>query len=204
MPPMKSFFLASVVTLMTVSTAACQQPPVPPPQVKANPNPQHKYEVVMTVRNAPRAFEQVAGSAQFDIPAEQDACIPLDQTRALAGVRNRPSETVPLRFRKVSDTEYRAEFFADALLDEDYYGLGVCHWKLTAIGATLTAQPAVFSTETWNEAIFSGAQQVTFAPKSLFALSPDPIEFHPMTLAGERAPSAEDFEVVFQSRKIEQ
>lgn len=202
MPPAKSLLLASVVTLMTVSTAACQQP-VPPPQVKANPNPQQRYELVMTVRNAPRGFEQVSGSAQFDIPPEQDACIPLDQTRALAGVRNRPSKDVALEFRKVSDTEYRAVFFADALLDEDYYGLGVCHWKLTAIGATLTAKPAVFSTETWNEAIFSGAEQVTFAPKSLFALSPDPIDFHPMTLAGERSPAAGDFEVVFQSRKIE-
>lgn len=199
---MKTLFLASLVTLMTVSTAACQQP-VPPPEIKPNPRPQEQYELVMTVRNAPRAFQQVSGHAQFDIPSEDDACLPLDQTRALGGVRNRPSKELPVEFRRVSDSEYRAVFFADALLDEDYYGLGVCHWQLTAVGVNLTAPPAVFSTETWGDAIRTGAEQVTFSPKALFDQSPAPIAFHPMILAGDRTPGAEDFEIVFHSRKID-
>ncbi|MEH6422138.1 hypothetical protein [Pseudomonas sp. CGJS7] len=187
---------------MTVSTAACQQP-VPLPEIKLNPNPKHKYEVVMTIRDVPRPFEKIAGNLQFDVPRDKDACIPLDQTRALGGVRNRPTKDIPLELRKVSDTEYRGVFFTDMILEEDYYGLGVCPWELTAVGVKLFAKPAVFSTGTWQEAILSGDEQVTFAQKSLFDLSPEPIDFHPMTLAGEHFPTASDFQVNFQSRKIE-
>ncbi|MFB5204607.1 DUF502 domain-containing protein, partial [Stenotrophomonas sp. 3diitr2024] len=48
-------------------------------------------------------------------------------------------EIVPVELRKVADGEYRGTLYVDRMLDEDYYGRGVCHWEFTGAGAMLKA-----------------------------------------------------------------
>ncbi|HZF96635.1 MAG TPA: hypothetical protein VEY92_00020 [Pseudoxanthomonas sp.] len=42
----------------------------------------------------------------------------------------------------MSDVEYKGTVYADGLLDEEYYGRGVCRWKLTQARVHLKATGA--------------------------------------------------------------
>jgi hypothetical protein len=195
--------LLFLVTLMT-TTASCQNHQrVPLPEVKRNPEPREKYLVTMVIKDAPRPFDKVEGKVQYDIPVGDDDCIPVDYTIAPGGTRNNPSEDVPVEFRKISETEYQAEIFLDALLDEDYYGLGVCRWQMTAVGVRLTSGMTIFSTETWKDTVMQEGEDITFAAKAWFDESPIVGTSHGMTLAGTYLPrDGKDFIVSFTSRRI--
>ncbi|MBI0301500.1 hypothetical protein JBE04_45470, partial [Streptomyces sp. PRKS01-29] len=55
------------------------------------------------------------------------------------GTAGRITSQEPITLHKVSENEYRGTFYLDRMLDEDYYGRGVCHWTLTGVGAMLRA-----------------------------------------------------------------
>ena len=49
----------------------------------------------------------------------------------------------------MSDTVYKGVIYADLMKDEDYYGLGICHWAVVAASADLkikgtSLSPAIF------------------------------------------------------------
>jgi hypothetical protein len=52
----------------------------------------------------------------------------------------------PFRLSRVSATEYVGTVYADMLLDEDYYGRGVCHWTLTEARVALQARADIADT----------------------------------------------------------
>lgn len=99
-----------------------------------NPSPKRAYEIVMTIENAPGPFADVSGGAQYDVTNENE-CGHINS----AGVAERITSQERIALTKVSDTEYRGVVYLDQMLDEDYYGRGVCHWELTAASATLRA-----------------------------------------------------------------
>jgi hypothetical protein len=47
-----------------------------------------------------------------------------------------------VELRKVAEGEYRGTLYVDRMLDEDYYGRGVCKWEFTGAGAMLKATGA--------------------------------------------------------------
>lgn len=102
-----------------------------------NPSPKRAYEIVMTIENAPGPFADVSGGAQYDVTNENE-CGHINA----AGVPERITSQERVALTKVSDTEYRGIVYLDRMLDEDYYGRGVCHWELTAASATLRATGA--------------------------------------------------------------
>jgi hypothetical protein len=102
-----------------------------------NPSPKRAYEIVMTIENAPGPFADVSGGAQYDVTNENE-CGHINS----AGVAERITSQERVALTKVSDTEYRGVVYLDQMLDEDYYGRGVCHWELTAASATLRATGA--------------------------------------------------------------
>ncbi|RMH88101.1 hypothetical protein EBB59_12060 [Lysobacter pythonis] len=194
--------LPLVVVALTI--AACQRHErVPMPDIRINPQPQEKYEITMRVVGAPRPFEKVIGTAQYDIPDHDDACIPTDYTIApLSGIKNRPSKDMPVEWHKVSDTEYRTEVYLDALLDEDYYGLGTCRWYLTAVRAKLISEPAIFVTSIVNKLLLSGQEGVTFANKEFFNSPPPSFGFYSMLKPGKYQPGDGQFQINFTARKV--
>lgn len=105
---------------------------------KENPNPRKAYQIVMTLVDAPGTFESIRGVAQYDV-ANYLECGRIDEVN-----RNisRITENIPFVLEKVSQTQYSGVIYADLLLDEDYYGRGVCHWKLTAVRTRLKATGA--------------------------------------------------------------
>ncbi|WZB75737.1 hypothetical protein WJ972_06020 [Achromobacter insuavis] len=114
------------------------------PLRKLNPAPTQAYEIRLILaqvadlpagadRQAP--FAEVAGTAQFDV-GNAAGCGKSDPR---IGQVPTLSSHEPFRMTRVSATEYVGTIHADQLVDEDYYGRGVCHWKLTEVRVALRA-----------------------------------------------------------------
>ncbi|MBH1513946.1 hypothetical protein I5U09_12100 [Stenotrophomonas maltophilia] len=102
---------------------------------KLNPAPKQAYELVLTLKGAPGPFAVVEGVAQYDAINYADCGRIVPAT----GTAGRITSQEPITLHKVSENEYRGTFYLDRMLDEDYYGRGVCHWTLTGVGAMLRA-----------------------------------------------------------------
>lgn len=114
------------------------KPPVP----KRNPNPT-AYEITMTIENAPGPFGVVKAAMQYDVSNQQ--CLP--RLGGMAGTRVSALEWVEIELQRVSPNTYRGRFYDDLLVDEDYYGLGVCRWSLVTTQFRLQATGAKGETE---------------------------------------------------------
>ena len=120
---------AVAVVLVCVLSACTKHQPVAPPNKRVNPNQSERYRILLTFIDDPGASIRIEGEATYAI-AVGSACLPVDYTRSLGG--SKPifeSERRKLDVRRVADDSYAATIYLDHLIDEDYYGLGVCHWK---------------------------------------------------------------------------
>jgi hypothetical protein len=97
----------------------------PRPQIKRNPDPT-AYEITLTIENAPGPFASVEGLMQYQVL--DDRCLP--DLGGISGTRLDLVEGVPITYTRVADNTYRGTVYTDLLIDEDYFGLGVCHWSL--------------------------------------------------------------------------
>lgn len=107
--------------------------------VKSNPHPVQRYELTVTV-DAPGPWDKITGTAIYDISNEQ--CIRYND---FEGVYMRPA-TVGRDFvlTKVGAHTYRGYFYRDALEGGDYYGKGLCHWDVVAVGPTFVVHALTF------------------------------------------------------------
>lgn len=144
-PPVLALGLSLAVALTACGTAAMQskaptpsldvkdrQPPRP--QIKRNPHPV-AYDITVTIENAPGPFGVVKAAMQYEVL--EDSCRP--DLGGMAGTRASLLEWVPVELRHVSGTTYRGVIYDNLLVDEDYYGLGVCHWSLVTVQFKLQA-----------------------------------------------------------------
>jgi len=103
---------------------------------RVNPNPKRRYDITMTIKDAPGPFGYVGFGAQYDAPDCRY------WTSKFAGTTSSPMRMLTLPNKKLDDTNYVATVYLDAMLDEDYYGDGVCHWQLTSVTGGLKATGA--------------------------------------------------------------
>jgi len=115
------------------------------PLRKLNPAPTQAYEIRLTLANASDVssaadgkspFTVVEGTVQFDA-SNGARC---GKSNALSGHVPTLSSHEPFRLSRISATEYVGTVYADMLIDEDYYGRGVCHWALTETRVALRAR----------------------------------------------------------------
>lgn len=118
---------------------------------KLNPAPKQAYEIRLTLGNASdlsgaadgkSPFSVVEGTAQFDA-SNAARC---GKSNGLSGHVPTMSSHEPFRFSRVSATEYVGTVYADMLLDDDYYGRGVCHWTLTEARVAVRARTNIGDT----------------------------------------------------------
>ncbi|HSX64072.1 MAG TPA: hypothetical protein VLF15_05050, partial [Pseudoxanthomonas sp.] len=103
---------------------------------KQNPNAQQRYDITLTIADAPGSFASMEGSAQYEVVNLE--CLPPPNSNS-GGYTSRKTRHVPFALTPVSETDYTAVVYADQLLDEDYHGRGICHWQLTHVGVKLMA-----------------------------------------------------------------
>jgi hypothetical protein len=136
---MKNFALTASILSVALITTACGAP-MKTPDIKSNPHPKMRYEITMTIEGAKGPFDSIETIAQYDIA--NDRCVPLTPG---SGATIAPDKTFPIHMTKVGENAYRGEIYTDQLVDEDYYGLGVCHWKLTAFSGYLGVKKRMLS-----------------------------------------------------------
>lgn len=98
------------------------------PASARNPAPKEAYRITMTFKDAPGSFAWMKALAQYDVVNKECLSPPKDNP----GGRTAPVPTddVEIPLQKISETEYVGTVYADQMLDQDYAGRGVCHWKL--------------------------------------------------------------------------
>lgn len=133
------FGLASILALaactpsgIDMTDAASVSNPAPSGHGKSayrqNPHPKQAYRITMTIADAPGAFASMTALAQYDVTNRECLLPPKDNPGGHTSPV--PTEDVEMLLTRVSDTEYVGTVYADRMLDEDYNGRGVCHWKL--------------------------------------------------------------------------
>ncbi|ALN82593.1 hypothetical protein LA76x_4485 [Lysobacter antibioticus] len=103
---------------------------------KHNPAPKQPYQITLTLADAPGSFAKLEGSVYYEAP---DCRYMPDR---IAGFFLTPSVDLPMSYSKVGETSYIATIQADAMLDEDYFGEGMCHWELASVNTSLKATGA--------------------------------------------------------------
>lgn len=106
-----------------------------PPLRTLNPVPKRAFEVRVTLEGAPGPFASVTAVAQYDVSNEAE-CGKKDE---LAGVFLSITSNETVSLKRISENEYAGVVYADGIVDEDYYGRGVCHWQLTEARVVLQA-----------------------------------------------------------------
>lgn len=140
-----SFLILSLALI----TSACGSS-MKNPDIKQNPHPRMRYEITMIIDDAPGSFDSVAAFAGYDIA--NDRCVPLTPG---SGATLAPKMSVPLTLTHVSENVYKATVYADLLQDEDYYGRGVCRWKMTAVTSNLQLKKTTITADISLEDVIS-------------------------------------------------
>lgn len=137
------------------------------PRRNLNPAPKRAFEIRLKVEGAPGPLSQVSGTAQFDVSNDTEC----GHYNRLAGVVERITSNEPFTLAKVSDSEYSGVVHLDAILDEDYYGNGVCRWELSEARVALRAdEPDAtrFVPKLPGEAVAAGGSQTRYYWKGYY------------------------------------
>lgn len=123
--------------VVTLATAAGCSKELPPPPYVANPDPRDAHNVTLTLDNAPEDLRPTGAHVQYRIVDTR--CMP--PVTNFAGVRReRAIHHLNIALRRVDATTYVGSYFADGLLEKDYYGHGVCRWEVNLVGAFLDTE----------------------------------------------------------------
>jgi len=128
---------------------ACQ--PMKRPEYQQNPNPKERYEITMTIQDAPGPLTRIGGAVQYSVDNWVD-CMPEKFDLEVGPHHEQKFAFLPLSVVREADNAYRMDIAVDALLNEDYHDRGVCQWELTAVttrllGRTVRFTPTLFLDE---------------------------------------------------------
>lgn len=136
------FCIFSLILMLGVSACGEHKPRVDQmtaelqAKYKRNPAPKQPYQITLSLADAPGAFAKIEGFASYEA---RDCRYMPDR---IAGFFLTPSVDLPMSYSKVDETSYVAMVQADAMLDEDYFGKGKCHWELASVNTSLKATGA--------------------------------------------------------------
>lgn len=103
---------------------------------RVNPSPQQALDIEFEIHDAPGPF----ADARSNVNYQSFNCNYV--TSEWAGARASPSKMVPLSVNRLDKARFLVTAYRDGLLDEDYFGTGVCHWELTAVSIGFRATGA--------------------------------------------------------------
>jgi hypothetical protein len=103
---------------------------------RLNSSPQHALDIEFEIHDAPGLFADFGSNVHY----QSFNCNYV--TSEWAGTRGSPSKMVSLPTTQLDKTRFVVTAFRDGLLDEDYYGTGVCQWTLTAVSIGFRATGA--------------------------------------------------------------
>jgi hypothetical protein len=148
---------------LALITSACGSS-MKTPDIKHNPNPEKRYEVTLTIDDAPGMFDSVQGYVLYQVA--EDSCLPVQPG---SGARLALRKNFPVLFQNSGGSTYTAVIFTDLLHDEDYYGLGICHWQVASSGAVIKLHNFSFNVGMDIDAIRSQRPALTYFSKESYS-----------------------------------
>ena len=152
------------------------------PDYKQNPNPKQRYDITMVIAHAPGPFASVEGSVSYDIQGE--ACLP-PRTSFIGAQTAQTRASFPVSYTQVDDNTYVGTIYVDQMLDADYYGNGVCQWRLTATSVHLKATGAAgetkFTPHLMADAVLAEQAETTYFWKGGYPRHPESILENPVS-----------------------
>lgn len=145
-----------LIFLLAMTTPACSAP-MKTPDIQINPSPRMRYEVTLTLEGAPGLFDAVNGFVQYRVT--NDRCVPL---QPISGATVAPEKDIQLSLTRISDNAYKGIVYADLMRDEDYYGMGMCHWSITAVVAQLKKKAVTFSPDLSSDELLAQKPKITY------------------------------------------
>ena len=140
---------SSLMLSLALITSACGSP-MKTPDIKRNLHPKMRYEITMTIDGAPGPFDSVTGFVQYKVM--NDRSVPM---QPISGATLAPENRIPVAFTRVNDHKYLAVVYTDLMQDEDYFGMGVCHWSMVATTANLKVKTVTLSAAVWLDDVVS-------------------------------------------------
>jgi len=143
--------LAAIAGLLISVVSACQSATpksLLPADVKTNPAAHGGNAVAFQLSDLPGAVRLLG--AQLHYKVENRDCVPMDYGLAVGGVRLPPQYALAASFWLAPDGALVVETPDDALIDEDYFGLGVCHWELESVSLAFASRSGARFVATLN------------------------------------------------------
>lgn len=167
-----------VVALLAGGLAGCFRQ-IPPPDIHQNPQPREHYRITMRIGDdAPGPFDGVSASAGYQVTNER--CVPMTP---ISGATLAPREYVDLPVTQIDRRTYVAEFYRDRLLDQDYYGQGVCQWEFVSVHFGPSFQRTSFAPDLMGSDLAAGHFDLTHYFSTYWYFNPSPTPYVPSSSA---------------------
>ena len=127
-----------------------------------NPHPVKRYEVTAT-SYAPGPWDSVEAYIGYEVINTK--CVPRD---SFTGGQSVPNIGLDIPMTRVDDHTWNGYFYRDALQDEDYFKLGMCHWDVTDVSASFSAHGINFSSGSLLKNFLSSTSQTEYFKKSSY------------------------------------
>ncbi|OWF59590.1 hypothetical protein B1H41_15515 [Xanthomonas vasicola pv. vasculorum] len=128
-----------------------------------NPHPAKRYEVIAT-SHAPGPWDSFEG-AYIGYDVINTECVP---AIPVIGEQHVPNTSLDVPMVRVDDHTWKGYFYRDALLDEDYVKLGVCHWDVTSVGVSAIAQGVRFAWDGLLDELLRGSPETSYFKKNVY------------------------------------
>lgn len=155
---MRTPFITLLTFALSAFTSACSMS-TEKVDAKKNPDPKMRYEVTLTIDNAPGPFDSITGLMEYEVTNRE--CVPVTGA-PMNPLRLPPKEHPEIQFIKVADNVYKGAVYGDYFQDEDYFGLGACHWSLTSVTTSLNVNKLSFIPRLSPDQLFSKKSATTY------------------------------------------
>ena len=134
--PKLSKLLPSILALLLLTSCSLTQgkPKMTDYEPKLNPNPKERYDVTVTLIEAPTNLVVTNIWAIYESNCEQ-------LVDKWAGAYKEVTKEFPIEFKKIKPNVYHATVFGDKLLDESRPDGTECRWELVDIPVRLEPSP---------------------------------------------------------------
>lgn len=138
---MKVLILLTAILLSSTSLAGCDWlekkmdiQEQTEKRFKLNPNPKEAYRIRVKIDDAPGPLKPMN-----DLDVRYMAWNCSYNINRFEGVDTEPTKRIQTKLYPVGEGEYVTTVYLDAMLDEDYFGQGVCRWELDGFGVSFKA-----------------------------------------------------------------
>ena len=138
MKPMTALMTAAVFSVLSLNACGGSEKSRIQEQTEArfqlNPHPKQAYRLRIKINDAPGPLKLMGN---FGVGYKAENCSYI--INRIEGAPANPEKNVETQVRQLGEFEYETVVYADAVLDEDYFGEGICHWRPDGFGVAFKA-----------------------------------------------------------------